>query len=480
MRNFLILSAKVLIFALVFSIQFSKAQQNISAATVRGTIEDTNKSAVGGAQISATNLETNQTQTVISDADGHFRFSYLPVGNYQIKAGQNGFENFSQNITPTVGQILELKITLKIQTVSAQVNVADTAPLIEPSRTQVSETITPKDVENLPLNGRNFLDLALLLPAVSRTNTGSVQKFAETSAVPGTGISVAGQRNLANSFIVDGSSANDDAVELAGTYYSQEVIREFQVVTNGAVAEFGRASGGFVNIITQSGTNNLRGKIYGFLRNQRFDARNALAPSKDPLTQTQYGGSFGAPIIKNRTFFFGNFEQTRRNDSNVITIAPSNVAAINTRLTAVNYRGSLINTGLVASGYDTTNVFARIDHQINAKNSFAATYNFYDISAINARTVGGLNAVSRGTNLDNQDHTLNLQNITILGSRSLNELRFQYRNSRLSAPAIDQIGPAVNISGIANFGTATSSPTKRDVDLYQLTDSFSTSKKSFA
>jgi Carboxypeptidase regulatory-like domain/TonB dependent receptor len=477
MKNFLILSAKVIIFSLIFSVHFSNAQQNISAATLNGVIEDTNKSVISGAKISATNLDTNQTKITISDVDGRFRFAYLPVGNYEIKAEQNGFESFSQNITATVGQVLELKLVLKVKTVSAQVDVADETPIIETSRTQVAETITPETVENLPLNGRNFLDLALLLPAVSRTNTGSIQKFAETSAVPGTGISVAGQRNLANSFIVDGSSANDDAVELAGTYYSQEVIREFQVVTNGAVAEFGRASGGFVNIITQSGTNNLRGKVYGFLRNQRLDARNALAPTKDPLTQTQYGGSLGAPIIKKRTFFFGNFEQTRRNDSNVITISPSNVAAINNRLTAIGYRGARIETGLVPSGYDTTNIFTRLDHQINAENSFAATYNFYDINAINARTVGGLNAVSRGTNLDNRDHTINLQNITIVGSHSLNELRFQYRNSRLFAPAIDQTGPAVNISGIANFGTATNSPTRRDVDLYQLTDSFSTSFK---
>ncbi len=474
MKRILILFINVFIFALIFSLQISFGQQNISAATIYGVIEDTNKSAVSGATIFAVNLETNQTKTAISDADGRFRFAYLAVGNYEIKAEQNGFEAFRQKLTATVGQVLELKLVLKIKTVSAQVEVADETPVIETSRTPVAETILPKAVADLPLNGRNFLDLALLIPAVSRTNTGSVQKFAETSAVPGTGISVAGQRNLANSFIVDGSSANDDAVELAGTYYSQEVIREFQVVTNGAVAEFGRASGGFVNIVTQSGTNNLRGKIYGFFRNQRFDARNPLAPAKDPLTQTQYGGSLGAPIVKNRTFFFGNFEQTRRNDANVITISPANVAAINNRLRTIGYRGPLVETGLVPGGYDTTNIFARLDHQINAKNSFAATYNFYDIGAVNARTVGGLNAVSRGTNLDNKDHTINLQNVTIFGARSLNELRFQYRNSRLSAPAIDQTGPAVNISGVASFGTATSSPTARDIDLYQLTDSFST------
>ena len=455
------------------------AQQNISAATLSGTVEDANGASVGGAKVSATNLETNQTQTANTDEDGRFRFAYLPVGSYEIHAEQAGFQAVNRKITLTVGQISELKFVLPIKEIAATVNI-EAQTIIETARTQIAETVLPKDVENLPLNGRNFLDLALLLPAVSRTNTGSVQKFAETSAVPGTGISVAGQRNLANSFIVDGASANDDAVELAGTYYSQEVIREFQVVTNGAVAEFGRASGGFVNIVTQSGTNDLRGKIYGFLRDDKVDARNPLAVSKDPLTQTQYGASFGAPIIKNRAFFFGNFEQTRRNDSNIITISAANVSAINNRLATIGYRGQNLQTGLVPGGYDTTNVFARADYQINAKNSFAATYNFYDINAVNARTVGGLNAVSRGTNLNNRDHTINAQNITIIGARSLNEARFQFRRSRLSAPAIDGIGPAVNISGAANFGTATSSPTERDIDSYQISNAFSASFKNHA
>ena len=465
----------IFLFAVIFlmSLQTMNAQQNVSAATLTGTVADTNNAAIVGAQISAVNLETNRIKVTFSDAEGHFRFTYLTVGNYEIKAEQTNFAQVNKNLNLTVGQNMQISFVLPVKAASVLV-IVKSEPPIETARTQIAETILPKDVENLPLNGRNFLDLALLIPGVSRTNTGSVQRFAETSAVPGTGISVAGQRNLANSFIVDGVSANDDSVELAGTFYSQEVIREFQVITNGASAEFGRASGGFVNIVTQSGTNAVRGKIYGFLRNQRFDARNPLAPSKDPLTQTQSGASFGAPIIKNRTFFFGNFEQTRRNDTNVITISPANIGAINNRLTAVGYRGQLIQTGLVPGGYDTTNFFARLDHQVNSSNSLTATYNFYDINAVNARTVGGLNAVSRGTNLDNRDNTVNLRNVTTAGARSVNEAQFQFRRSRLSAPAIDQIGPAVNISGAASFGTATSSPTERDIDLYQLTDSFST------
>ena len=120
--------------------------------------------------------------------------------------------------------------------------------------------------------------LPLLVPAVSPTNTGSNQRFAETSAVPGQGISLAGQRNPYNSFFIDGVSANDDAADLTGTYYSEEVINQFQVITSGGIAEFGRTSGGIVNIITKSGTNDWRGSLYGFARNQRFDAPTRSHP----------------------------------------------------------------------------------------------------------------------------------------------------------------------------------------------------------
>ncbi|HYG79773.1 MAG TPA: TonB-dependent receptor, partial [Pyrinomonadaceae bacterium] len=333
--------------------------------------------------------------------------------------------------------------------------------------------ILPREIDALPLNGRNYLDLALLAPAVSRTNTGSNQRFAETSAVPGTGLSVAGQRNLNNGFVVDGLSANDDAADLAGTFYSQEVIREFQVVTSGGIAEFGRASSGVVNIITQTGTNDWRGRLYGFLRNQRLDARNPLAARKDPLTQAQYGATLGGPIARDRTFLFTNFEQTRRNDSNVITIAPAAVTSINNRLNQVGYQGPRVETGLVPGGLDSTNFFARVDHRVNAANLFSARYSLYDIRAVNSRTVGGLNSVSRGTSLDNRDQTFAASNVTTLGPRAINEARFQFTRSRLSAPVNDSGGPAVNISGVASFGTATFSPLARDIDLYELVDNVS-------
>ncbi len=481
-NNFMALRACLISVAITLSFQFeghercAMAQQTVTSASLTGRVEDTNGAIVNGASVTATNLETNQERTVSSDAEGRYRFAYLPVGTYQITIEREGFSLLNKQVTLTVGQALDMTLKLAVAGISERVNVATDSPLIETVRTQVAETILPREIDQLPLNGRNYLDLALLIPGVSRTNTGSNQRFAETSAVPGTGISIASQRNLNNGFIVDGLSANDDAADLSGTFYSQEVIREFQAVTSGGIAEFGRASSGVVNIVTKSGTNDWRGRLYGFFRNQRFDARNPLAPRKDLLTQGQYGVTLGGPIVRNRTFLFTNFEQTRRNDSNVITISPINLAAINSRLNQVGYPGPRIETGVVPGGYDSTNFFLRLDHRLNASNLLTARYSLYDIVATNSRTVGGLNTVSRGTGLDNRDQNFAVNNVTTVSSRTLNEARFQFTRSRLRAPVNDSVGPAVSISGVANFGTATVSPLARDLDLLELVDNVSTQR----
>ena len=453
------------------------AQQNVTSATLSGNIHDASGAVVSGANVIATNLETNQRSTTTSDDEGHYRFPYLRTRSYELSIEANGFAALTKQLSLTIGQSLDMPVRLEVAGLSAQVDVGSTdAPMIETVRTQITETIRPREINELPLNGRNYLDLALLVPAVAPTNTGSNQRFAETSAVPGQGISIAGQRNLYNSFIVDGVSANDDAADLTGTYYSEEVIDQFQVVTSGGIAEFGRASGGVVNILTRSGTNDWRGGLYGFIRNQRFDARNPLAPAKDPLTQGQYGGTIAGPLRRDRTFFFTNFEQTRRNYSAVLTIAPGAVNTINNRLRAVNYPGPLINTGIVPASFDTTNFFGRIDHKLNDRNDLSGRYSLYHINAVNSRTAGGLNAVSRGTGLKDTDQTVQVSNVTILSTRTLNEARFQYTNSRLDAPVNDEIGPAVNIAGVASFGTATFSPLARDINLFEAVDNVSTQR----
>jgi Carboxypeptidase regulatory-like domain/TonB dependent receptor len=460
------------------------AQQSVTSATLSGHVEDANGAAINGASVTATNLDRNQSATTTSDTQGRFRFMYLPSGRYQLKVEAAGFAPASRELTLTLGGALDLPLRLAVAGVETTVDIRSETPLVETVRTQIAETLLPLEISNLPLNGRNFLDLAALAPAVTRANPVANQRFAETSAVPGTQISVAGQRNINNGFVVDGLSSNDDAADLPGTFYSQEVIREFEVIASGGIAEFGRASSGIINIITQSGTKDWRGRLYGFLRNQRLDARNPLSTTpdprnpetalKDPLTQTQYGATVGGPLKRDRTFLFANFEQTRLHNAVVLTIRPQDATDINTVLDRLSYTGPRLSTGLAPAGYNTSNFMARADHRLNAANLLMARYSFYGIDSLNARGVGGLNAVSRGTALTDRDHTIALSETATLTPSTVNEARLQFTRSRLGAPPNDLTGPAVNISGIASFGTSTTSPTGRDLDLFEFADNLTT------
>ncbi len=443
------------------------AAQAPASVSVSGTVQGPDGSVVVGAGATVTNLERNQTQTAVTDRQGRFRFPVLPVGDYKLAIISEGFAPWQQRLRLTVGAALDVPVMLNIEHAEAIIVTGD-LPVIETARVQVASAITPEEVHELPLNGRNYLDLALLAPGVSRTNTGANQRFAETSAVPGTGISVSTQRNLANSFIVDGLSANDDAAELAGTFFSQEVIREFAVVRAGGVAEFGRASAGVVNIVTYSGANALRGSVYGFFRDDKLDSNNAISNSKLPLDQKQYGATLGGPLIRDRTFYFANFEQMRQSSGILVTIAPASVAAINARLDQAGYNGPRIGTGAFDAALDTTNLFARLDHAFTPADQLTLRVNTYDVTSDNARSVGGLNDVSRGTSLANEDRTLAATNVWTVSDRTISETRGQVTRSRLDAPPNDLVGPAVTISGIANLGTPSSSPTGRDIDLAEV------------
>jgi len=285
------------------------AQETIHYASVSGRVTDATGAVVQGAQVTVRQIDTNLSSDAKTDREGRFRFPYLRVGQYEIRVHQQGFADAAQSVTLTVGSAFDLPLSLAVESTETNVTVSGETAALETARTQIAGTVSQTEIGALPLNGRNFLDLALLVPGVSPTNTASNQLFAETSAVPGQGISVGSQRNFSNNFIVDGLSANDDAAGLSGIFYGLDVVQEFQVVTSGGQAELGRAMGGYVNMITKSGTNSLHADLYGYFRNQRFNAANPLSNAKLPSTQAQYGGSLGGPVIRDRTFYFANFEQ---------------------------------------------------------------------------------------------------------------------------------------------------------------------------
>ncbi len=442
--------------------------QTITSASVTGVVRDSSEAVVPGASVSIRNHDTNQVWSTVSDERGRFRLLYLPVGDYHLSVQLPGFTVANANLSLKVGDQVDVPIVLK-PALAESVQVQAETPLVEARRTEMASSITPKEVDALPLNGRNYLDLAQLAPNVSRTNLRSTDRFAETSAVGSTGVSVAGQRNLNNNFVVDGVSANDDAADLAGMSLAQDVVREFEVITSGGGAEFGRAAAGTISVVTQSGTNDNIGRAYEFFRDDVFDAKNPLAVRKDPLKQNQFGLSFGGPIVRDRTFWFGNVERTVRDLTSITTISVPAVAAINATLDSVGYGGPRITTGNYTTGYDTTNVFARVDHQVGTSR-LQARYNLYDVASANARNIGGLNDVSRGQALDDTDHTVGANYLTVTTSALVNEARVLYTHSALDSPVNDPIGPAVSISGVAAFGNWTSSPTARVADVAEAID----------
>ena len=437
------------------------AQETINYASVSGRVVDAQGAAVQGATVVAHHLDTGVRAEASTDDGGRFRFPYLRVGPYAISAAMGGFADTERRLTLTLGAAFDLPLALDIAGVASAVRVTADAPVLESARSQIAATVSQREISALPLNGRQFLDIALLAPGVAPPNINSTQLFAETSAVPGVGLSVGSQRNLSNSFIVDGLSANDDAAGLSGVPYGVDAVEQFQVVTSGGQAELGRALGGYVNVVTRSGTNQLRGTAYGFFRDDAFNAANALSRTTLPMSQQQYGGSLGGPIRQGRTFYFANAERRDLDQTGFVTISAASAAIINARLQAVGYPGAPVTTGIYDNPVKSLNVLGKVDHAFSGRDQMSLRYSLYDVSSRNSRGAGGLSAPSASAGLDNLDQALAFGNTLTIGSRTVNETRVQVTRSNLEALPSDRIGPAVNIAGVASFGTLSGSPQGR-------------------
>jgi hypothetical protein len=451
----------------------SGAQQTVDVGSISGRVLDEMQMAIPGATVVATHRLTNVATTATSDDNGRFRFAYLRIGVYDIRASLPGFNDAIRQLTITAGSAFELPVVLNVATFQETITIADVAPVIETARSQLAATVSDTEVESLPMNGRNFLDLALLAPGVAPANIASTQLFPETSAVPGVTLSIGSQRNLSNYFVVDGLSANDDAAGLSGMTFAVDAIEQFQVVTSGAQAELGRALGGYINIVTKSGNNTTRGTVYEYFRDDRLNAPNALSGSTLPMRQSQFGGSVGGPIVANRTFYFGNVEHRALDQSGFVAIGDDAAAATNTHLRAVNYAGAGVATGLFDAPVDSTNVLAKIDQSFESRGLMSVRYSRYDVGSDNSRGAGGLFAPSASAGLDSADQVFAINNTLVLSPHTLLETRAQLVTSDLQAPPTDRIGPAVSIAGVASFGTSSSSPTARTNQLFQVVNNLS-------
>ena len=300
------------------SIAYGQTQSN--AADLQGVVRDQSGAVVNGATVTARQLGTNTTKTTSSNEDGSYLIINLPPGDYEVTVEAANFKKaVLPGVTLTVGQRADLDVALEVGQVSEVVTITGaTAELVETAKTAVATTIDQQRIDNLPINERNYLAFALTTSTVGRDAGRPI------GPAPTTGLNFGGQRGRSNLVQVDGADNTDNSVNASRSTVSQEAVQEFQVVSNSFAAEFGRSSGGVVNVVTKSGTNDFHGNIFGFIRDKSFQARNPFAPiAKPDFRRTQYGVTLGGPMDRDRTFFFFAFEQRRRDESGFFT---SNVA----------------------------------------------------------------------------------------------------------------------------------------------------------
>ena len=306
---------------LIFSAASASAQQ--ITAVVRGTVTDASGGVVTNAKVTAVQRETGFTRTVTSDQQGAYLLVELPVGHYKIFAEAKGFQKFIQEgISLDVNQNATVAIHLAVGIPTQEVRVQANAPLVETTVTSLGKTVQEREILGLPLNERHFTQLGLLQPGVVPLTQGL--KDAGGSLRNGQAYAVNGQRPESNNFLIDGAN-NFNGVD-AGFVIEPPVdaISEFRILTNTANAEFGHSAGSTTNIITRSGTNEFHGAAWEFLRNDVFDASNAISRTVEPLKRNQFGGVFGGPVKKEKTFFFGYYEGIRnRRGESTLTAVPT-------------------------------------------------------------------------------------------------------------------------------------------------------------
>ena len=286
---------------------FAMAQTH--RATVRGTIKDPNQAVIPDAAINIQNTETLESRSVTSDAHGEYAILALPAGAYAISIQATGFDRFSQRLELQVNQELRVDVVVQISAVGELTIEAGPPPDLKKDSGSIGTVIENRQVSGLPLDGRNFYELTLLVPGAAPAAPGSAG-----SARGDFAFNVNGAREDSNNFLLDGVYNLDPKLNTFGVRPPVDAIREFEMLTNSYDASFGRNPGAQVNVVLKSGTNELHGSLFEFHRNGALDARNFFAPStesKPKYLRNQFGGSIGGPIRRDRTFIFGDYEGTR-------------------------------------------------------------------------------------------------------------------------------------------------------------------------
>lgn len=479
------------------------SQASASTAELRGQITDSAGAAIVGASVTLTDAGKGTTRTVTTDENGNYVILSLLPSTYNLKVEAAGFAPKTlTNIKLEVGQAANIPINMAAGGVQAEVNIAAGSEVVEVERTQQSSVINDKQITNLPINRRNYLDFALLTPGVSDSDNILDSSDFRVAQTPQSGLSFGGNNGRGNSVMVDGASADTNS-GAARSVLSQEGVQEFQVNRNSYNAEFGGASGGIVNIVSKTGSNDFHGSIFGYFRNQNFDARNAFDfnPSgKSDFNRQQYGGSFGGRLVRDKTFFFTSFERLNQkqtsfvnllNDPNIFKVtagqdalftflgsSPFAAAAAGLRnaLTTTNFPNTLKlfqnATGQFPFNGDDTLISGRIDHTFSATDTGYVRLNLGRSNSEN-QAAGALTAVSRGREINSFTGGALFSETHFFNPTTINEVKAQYSYLNTDVISNDRIGPELNIEGFGNFGRDIFLPSIAIERRYEVSDTLS-------
>ncbi len=475
-----------------------RAQSRATTADLVGVVTDSSQAVLPGVTVTATNADTNLTRSATTDDAGRFALPALPPGVYNLRAELGGFAaQTREQLTLHLGDSLIIDFVMPVAGQSERVTVTGDAPVVDTQRTAVATVVTQRQIEDLPINGRNFISFSVITPGVSTDQT------PQQGASATSGLTFAGQRARSNNITVDGLDNNDSIIGSVRAVFSQEAVREFQVLTNSYSAEFGKATGGVVNIVTKSGTNMTSGNAFLFFRDESLNAKNhfekfrpdgeAIDRDKAPYSQKQFGGTLGGPIVKNRTFYFASFERLDVRASNFVTIddtaqvlvpTPAGSVPVGTAAQILQRSGFPLETGDVPYDLWSNAFMGKVDHQFTPNQSLTLRYTYGDGLNENIEPFGGQVARSRAAALDSKDHMFTASQTSVLSSRWVNELRFQFaRRDQLvrsldptcdgECDREDEGGPTVELIGVASVGRQRFTPQPRLNDRYQILDTIS-------
>ena len=464
------------IVALLLSWSVSAAFPQSTTGEIQGTIVDQSGAVLPGVTITIVNTATGATREAITGTDGLFTVTGLPVGPYEVTASLQGFATRRQpDVRVQVGQTVTLRLELGVAAVAETITVAGTAPVVETTRSQVSSVVNATAVANLPTNGRNFIDFVLLTPGVTRdVRTGD--------------ISFAGQRGTLNSLVVDGADNNNtffgQTLGRTGSgrapyQFSQEAVQEFQVNTNAYSAEYGRAGGAVINVVTKSGTNNFSGSAFEFYRDKALNANTAINEDaipprpKSPYHYHQFGGVFGGPIVEDKHFFFGNYDGQRNTQPNDVFLnVPGTAPTDPDTLAAINTLRPLATSWERTQNQDV--FLIKTDHQLTGSQRLTLRYNHQNFTGGGFENGGPQTSFQTTGASKVYTRTFNATLASVIGSSLFNEARFQYAkdrepgeaNSDAAQATIRQGGTTVLVIGRNFF-----SPRETTIDRLQFADS---------